>query len=436
MVGPHACLTAGMAPGQVMASDPVVRIGDRCVIGRGSHIVGHWSIEIGDDIQTGPYVYVTDQNHTYVDPDEPVGRQWPVEAPVKIGSGSWLGAERRRAAGGDDRRARRRGRRGGRPGGDPGPLRRRRRAGPDRSPLAARPRLGRRAGCRRGGMATAARPGRGWRTVVADVAGTAAPAEAGGPAALLVTVSGPDRPGISVRIFEQLAWLGLELVDVEQVQVHGRLLLCLELGTTHMAADAVRQELDGALGGLRDGAGELQVSVAELGPGRENGRGLRPSGDGARPPARGRGDGRDLRSDRRRRRERRPDRPPFVVPGDELRAGGVGRRRGPAPPGAGGRGGPPVGRPGGPAGRPAPAGEAPDRPRRRLDAAPGRGHRPAGGAGGLRGRGGGGHRGGDGRGGRLRRRDARAAGPAGRARRGGARGGGRRARARRRGRGR
>jgi phosphoserine phosphatase len=98
---------------------------------------------------------------------------------------------------------------------------------------------------------------------------------AAGPEALLVTVSGPDRPGISVRIFEQLAWLGLELVDAEQVQVHGRLLLCLELGATHMTADAVRQELDGALGGLRDGAGELQVSVAELGPGRENGRGLR-----------------------------------------------------------------------------------------------------------------------------------------------------------------
>jgi serine acetyltransferase len=92
MVGPYACLTAGMAPGQKMASDPVVRIGDRCVIGRGSHIIGHWSIEIGDDIQTGPYVYITDQNHSYVDPDQPVGRQWPVEAPVRIGSGSWLGA--------------------------------------------------------------------------------------------------------------------------------------------------------------------------------------------------------------------------------------------------------------------------------------------------------------------------------------------------------
>ena len=38
MVGPYACLTAGMAPEQAMASDPVVRIGDRCVIGRGAHV--------------------------------------------------------------------------------------------------------------------------------------------------------------------------------------------------------------------------------------------------------------------------------------------------------------------------------------------------------------------------------------------------------------
>ena len=92
MVGPHASITAGMAPGQEMATDPVVRIGDRCVIGRGSHVVGHWSIEIGDDIQTGPYVYITDQNHSYHDLDQPVGRQWPVEASVRVGSGSWIGA--------------------------------------------------------------------------------------------------------------------------------------------------------------------------------------------------------------------------------------------------------------------------------------------------------------------------------------------------------
>ena len=92
LVGPNTAITAGMAPGQEMPTCPVVSIGSRCIIGRGSHIIGHWSIEIGDDIQTGPYVYITDQNHTYDDPDAPIGRQWPAEAAVKIGSGSWLGA--------------------------------------------------------------------------------------------------------------------------------------------------------------------------------------------------------------------------------------------------------------------------------------------------------------------------------------------------------
>lgn len=91
MVGPYVSITAGMAPGQEMVTDPVVAIGDRCVIGRGSHIVGHFSIDIGDDIQTGPNVYITDQNHVYSDPDAPIGRQWPTERAVRIGSGSWLG---------------------------------------------------------------------------------------------------------------------------------------------------------------------------------------------------------------------------------------------------------------------------------------------------------------------------------------------------------
>ncbi len=92
IVGPYTSITAGMVPGQEMPTHPVVRIGSRCIIGRGSHIVGHWSIEIGDDIQTGPYVYITDQNHSYEEPVEPIGRQWPTEAAVRVGSGSWLGA--------------------------------------------------------------------------------------------------------------------------------------------------------------------------------------------------------------------------------------------------------------------------------------------------------------------------------------------------------
>ncbi len=91
VLGPDVTLSAGMVPGQEMYTDPVVSIGDRCAIGRGSCIVGHLSIEIGDDIQFAPYVYVTDQNHRYEDLDTPIGRQWPENRPVKIGSGSWLG---------------------------------------------------------------------------------------------------------------------------------------------------------------------------------------------------------------------------------------------------------------------------------------------------------------------------------------------------------
>ena len=92
LIGPNVCLSAGITGEQIMMSTPVVTIGRKCIIGRGSHIVGHWSIELGDEIQTGPYVYITDQNHTYDDPDEPVGWQQPSEAAVRIGSGSWLGA--------------------------------------------------------------------------------------------------------------------------------------------------------------------------------------------------------------------------------------------------------------------------------------------------------------------------------------------------------
>lgn len=91
MIGPHCTLSAGMVPGQVCISDPVVRIGDRCLIGKGSAIVGHFSIEIGDDVWTGHNVYITDQNHGYEDITRPISGQTMPEKPVRIGNGSWLG---------------------------------------------------------------------------------------------------------------------------------------------------------------------------------------------------------------------------------------------------------------------------------------------------------------------------------------------------------
>ena len=49
------------------------------------------SVSIGSDTYCGPYVYITSTNHSYDDPDQPVGRQWPRMEPVVIGPGCWIG---------------------------------------------------------------------------------------------------------------------------------------------------------------------------------------------------------------------------------------------------------------------------------------------------------------------------------------------------------
>jgi len=91
VIGPYVSLSAGMAPGQTLIADDIVTIGDRCVVGRNSSIVGHLHIDIGADVFFGPNVYVTDQNHTAEDSTLPIGRQAAPELPVQIGAGSWIG---------------------------------------------------------------------------------------------------------------------------------------------------------------------------------------------------------------------------------------------------------------------------------------------------------------------------------------------------------
>jgi len=39
LIGPNVCLTAGISGEQTMLSSPVVTIGRKCIIGRGSHII-------------------------------------------------------------------------------------------------------------------------------------------------------------------------------------------------------------------------------------------------------------------------------------------------------------------------------------------------------------------------------------------------------------
>jgi carbonic anhydrase/acetyltransferase-like protein (isoleucine patch superfamily) len=91
LFGPQITLSAGMVPGQSMVTDPVISVGDRCLIGKGSGIVGHLEIRIGNDVWTGHHVYITDQNHGYEDLDLPISKQVMPEKPVSIGDGSWLG---------------------------------------------------------------------------------------------------------------------------------------------------------------------------------------------------------------------------------------------------------------------------------------------------------------------------------------------------------
>lgn len=91
MIGPQVTLGAGDLGGTPPVEVPMIEIGDRVLIGKGSGIVAHRHIVIGDDVFTGHNVYITDANHGYEDVDRPIGPQTAPARPVRIGAGSWLG---------------------------------------------------------------------------------------------------------------------------------------------------------------------------------------------------------------------------------------------------------------------------------------------------------------------------------------------------------
>ena len=90
-VGPLATLSTGMPTTAHLTGPPILTVGDRCLLGKGIGIVAHERIVIGDDVFTGHFVYITDQNHGYEDLQQPIGMQMWTNAPVSIGAGSWLG---------------------------------------------------------------------------------------------------------------------------------------------------------------------------------------------------------------------------------------------------------------------------------------------------------------------------------------------------------
>lgn len=80
---------------------------------------------------------------------------------------------------------------------------------------------------------------------------------------LLVTLTGLDRPGIAAALFGELAALGVTVLDVEQVRVHGRLLLCVEVSDGPEPGD----EGLGPRLASRIGDPDLEVAVTRIEPG-------------------------------------------------------------------------------------------------------------------------------------------------------------------------
>jgi acetyltransferase-like isoleucine patch superfamily enzyme len=93
LVAPEVTMSVGL-PTETLdrSAPPVITIGARCSIGRGTSIVGRQRIEIGDDVTIAPNVYITDHNHAYADVDVPIGLQYPTHEPVRIGDGTWIAA--------------------------------------------------------------------------------------------------------------------------------------------------------------------------------------------------------------------------------------------------------------------------------------------------------------------------------------------------------
>ncbi|MBO4807312.1 MAG: acyltransferase [Paludibacteraceae bacterium] len=75
---------------------PYVKIGANCNIGENCHITACDRIEIGDNVLTGRYVYISDNSHGNPSNEEelkqnPIKRPLYSKGPVVIGNNVWIG---------------------------------------------------------------------------------------------------------------------------------------------------------------------------------------------------------------------------------------------------------------------------------------------------------------------------------------------------------
>lgn len=73
-------------------ADPILKIGSRTMIGNHAHIVATKRVEFGSDVLTADRLFVSDNRHTFENPEIPIRDQGLTQlAEVYIGDGSWLG---------------------------------------------------------------------------------------------------------------------------------------------------------------------------------------------------------------------------------------------------------------------------------------------------------------------------------------------------------
>lgn len=72
--------------------DPILKFGKGCTIGNFNHIYATQGIILEDFVLTADKVYISDNLHSYQNPNTPIIQQNIKQInPVKIGKGSWLG---------------------------------------------------------------------------------------------------------------------------------------------------------------------------------------------------------------------------------------------------------------------------------------------------------------------------------------------------------
>ena len=93
----HSCL---MPSSMVVAhAGGHVYLGSHSEIGMYSRVASVGEVHIGDDVITGPHVFISDYNHEYADPELPIRLQGNrivktsdfTRGGVSIGDGSWIG---------------------------------------------------------------------------------------------------------------------------------------------------------------------------------------------------------------------------------------------------------------------------------------------------------------------------------------------------------